>query len=479
MDTGTATNKQITAFYAKATENKPITATTILDAAKDATDGKPEILADQMFSLTAYNHLKKSAIDKVLGEYRQCTTEAREKAALEKEKIVQKETAAKISKQLQEEYIPAINSNNNEKANAIIKTVKQDVAAMEATKTAKDIFPSLKDIQAEWESYDPEKDFRPPILTGVALKEGTLSYIGARPSIGKTTILINIAREALDIGRRVIFLTLEEPSCDILRKLILSKTYAIAKNNEREKLHHRAEEKVNVNADFFAAIQGRYIKGKTEEALEFKELIKKANKQITEHYSTNLIFCEGRNISDLEGITAAVTQKVQQGYIVLVDYIQRLPTAGLSNSASYMIGKAQSNCLFNIAHDTGAIVISGAQFNRSTKDISPTSNPAPEGYKPIDETCFRESGDIEQDGDYVFGISEGKNVEEAKRCIEIMKVRSGSGRGKWYALDFQGAFNYMAIGDNLPINNNQNANKPSHPNHNSFRDGQEPEILTV
>jgi hypothetical protein len=430
-----------TIFYDKAKD--ATTDTGIIDAAKSASDGKPELLADQMFSLAEYKHINITA---ALETYRSETAEAKD--AAEKQRQAQKtiETAENIKTHIEAltarlKETPNINAPElHEKYTAINSLA----AALINTADTKSIFPALTDIYAEWDAYDPEKDFRPPLLAGAAIKDGTLSYIGARTNIGKTTALINLTREGLTAGRKVIFLTLEEPARDILRKLILCDLYARATDQERDTLQQLAKDKGDLTADFHAARKG-YVKGEKETAMLFKKWVLEAQEKITGLYGSRLIFCEGRNISTLEQTAAAITKHAGPGDIVLVDFIQRLK--GPPEITNYMKGKAQSDALFNISKNTGAAVISGAQFNRATKDIP--RELAPLGYKPFDETCFREAGDIEQDGDYLFGIGETIDTEAAGRYIKILKVRSGAGRGRCYAIDFQGAYNYMGIGERL------------------------------
>jgi replicative DNA helicase len=53
-----------------------------------------------------------------------------------------------------------------------------------------------------------------------------VSYIGGRAKAGKTTVLINLLREALFNKRRVLFITLEMSRRQLLIKLILCIAFA-------------------------------------------------------------------------------------------------------------------------------------------------------------------------------------------------------------------------------------------------------------
>jgi hypothetical protein len=454
--------KQITDFYTIAAAAKEKTATSIIDAAKSATDGKPELLADYMFSLAEKWQIKK--IPAVLENYRKDTAAAKADAEKRKQAIRTIETAESIKAHI-EELTAILNKTPDTNAPQIHEkytAINSLSAALITAGETKHIFPALADIYAEWDAYDPEKDFMPPLLAGAAIKNGTLTYIGARTNVGKTTALINITREALTAGRKVIFLTLEEPARDILRKLILCNVYAKASKENRSALQALAKERGDLTADFHAARKGGFVKGNTEPAKLFKQCVLQAQEKAAALYGNKLIFCEGRSIGTLEQTAAAVTRHAAPGDIVLVDFVQRLKGPAGTDYTNYMKGKAQSEALFTIAKNTGAAVISGGQFNRATKEIPLAL--APLGFKPFDETCFREAGDIEQDGDYLFGIGESMDTEAAGRYIKIMKVRSGSGRGRCYAIDFQGAYNYMGIGERLTKMNPAYPAKPKNGN---------------
>jgi hypothetical protein len=255
-----------------------------------------------------------------------------------------------------------------------------------------------------------------------------------------------------------------------LRKLILCRVYAVSSQTDRETLRNLAQEKNNLIADFHAARKNGYIKGDKEAALLFKRLVLQAQEYITGFYGSRLVFCEGRSIKTLEETAAAIVKHAGASDIVLLDYVQRLKGPEGTDYTNYMRGKAQSEMLFSTAQNTGAAVISGGQFNRATKDMP--RELAPLGFKPFDETCFRETGDIEQDGNYVFGIGEGMDIKSAKRYIKILKVRSGGGRGRCYEIDFQGAFIYMGIGERLTVMNPAYESKPKPKPGQQNQDGQ-------
>jgi len=268
--------------------------------------------------------------------------------------------------------------------------------------------------------------------------------------------MINISREGLKARRKVIFLTLEEKTDDILRKLILCDLYANA-GESRAILRKLAAEKGDLTAAFHAARKGKYVKGNTDAAMDFKQKVLDGQKKFDELYGSRLIFIEGYSLKTSESQAAAIAKHAMPGDIVLVDYVQRIKNPDGEHFSNYMKGKAQSETLFNIAKNTGAIVISGAQFKRAVSELP--KELAPLGFKPFDVDSFREAGDIEQDGDYLFGIGDHMSDPD-QRFLKILKVRSGSGRNHCYSIDFQGAFNYMGLGERLTVMNPVNELKP-------------------
>jgi len=424
-------------------KDKPITATVIMNAIK-ANGYVPEL---KPFYLS---FAKDKSID-IKAEMDDLTM-AQETARQEKAMRETAASLAEISGALAVETDP-------EKRKEYIGKMHRLTASPETVESK--IFPTLSEIKARWDAYDPDKDFTSSTLGGVAIKDGSLSYFGARTGLGKTTGMINISREGLKAQRKVIFLTLEEKTDDILRKLILCDLYANA-GESRAILRKLAAEKGDLTAAFHAARKGKYVKGNTDAAMDFKQKVLDGQKKFDELYGSRLIFIEGYSLKTSEGQAAAIAKHAMPGDIVLVDYVQRIKNPDGEHFSNYMKGKAQSETLFNIAKDTGAIVISGAQFKRAVSELP--KELAPLGFKPFDVDSFREAGDIEQDGDYLFGIGDHMSDPD-QRFLKILKVRSGSGRNRCYSIDFQGAFNYMGLGEQLtvmnPVNDPKSKDYPS------------------
>jgi len=316
---------------------------------------------------------------------------------------------------------------------------------------------TLTEIKAKWDTYDPDNDFKPPLLDGMAIRDGTLTYIGARTGVGKTTAQINLTREGLDAGRRVIFFTLEESVEDILIKLYLSDLYANANKEERTILQNIAAQNRDMIKPFLKARKNSCVTCEKNENF-FIQKVLEVQEKIDGFYGDRLFILDGHRSKTSEEQTAIIKKYAKSGDIVLIDYVQRIADPENKRYSNYLKGQVQSNTLFNLAKDTNAVVISGAQFNRAVSELP--KELAPLGFKPFDISSFREAGDIEHDGDYLFGI--GEHITESnKRFLKILKVRSCSGRDLCYSIDFQGAFYYMGKGEQLTVMNSTSEQKKS------------------
>ena len=117
---------------------------------------------------------------------------------------------------------------------AFLKTYESQIATeyngdkAQAKEALKKLFRRFPNTHVKhWDSYidsvvnfDDSKDYKSGIFER-RFPTGTISYIGARPGRGKTTILVNIALDALNQGKPVIFVTAEETTKQINSGLII------------------------------------------------------------------------------------------------------------------------------------------------------------------------------------------------------------------------------------------------------------------
>ena len=357
---------------------------------------------------------------------------AQDKAQQEK---TRRETAASLAEQ--SEAFAA--ENDPEKQKDLIEGIRRSAASLE-TAGKKDRIGSWAEYIRDCTEYDPDKDFKPDLFGGLAFPPGTVSYIGARAKAGKTTAMINLAREAVFSGRKVLFITLEMSRRQLLTKLVLCVAFALSgETPEREELQGRGsyERKEKTGAtpqkDYYDLLRGKSPQEYGGEEA-FRTYIGKAKELVKNAYGKMLLIYDGRG-ADFREITAAIEQYGSPGSLVLIDYIQRMPSADESDRDNFVRVKKISDGVLSAAVRTNTIIISGAQFNRTvTKDSA--------GNEIIETTSFRESGDLEQDAHNVLGI--GRLAEKGKRYIKMFAGREEMIEDNTYELDFDGAFSYMA-----------------------------------
>lgn len=309
-----------------------------------------------------------------------------------------------------------------------------------------------------WDSYidsvvnfDDSKDYKSTIFER-RFPTGTISYIGARPGRGKTTILVNIALNALNQGKPVIFVTAEETTKQILTRFILSKTYSNHPTDPktvyesfkpRTALYNYIKDNARSlpnmpvdNRDFFGDACdtiGEYIN----------------NKKLTIFEAYGATWQEMKNfIADQEA-----------GSVILIDYIQHLKTPENFTTQTRQIQIQEvSHQLADLAGLHGLILICGAQFNREAKGNG-SGSPDPLKADTFDETSFREAGDIEQDGHILIGI--GKDPQSDILFYSCMKDREASpDNGKCWKLKKNMPYSFLQ-GDKDDNGNKLEYHRPS------------------
>jgi len=266
--------------------------------------------------------------------------------------------------------------------------------------------------------YDLSKDFSPSMLAGLRFPNGTLSYIGARPGGGKSTMLVNIAREALEAGRKVFLVNMEMINKTIITNFALSLIYASATPEQRKDLKSIE----NPQSRYYSLFKREHDSRET-----FDNLRHKATEKIESLLNTSLFIFNGAG-GNLDAILMDIESKVSEGDIVLIDYIQRMPSKD-RNDQRYIQIKNTSNALLTLAMKKNVVIISGAQFGRSK-----------ETGKEAAFDDFRESGDIEQDAHNALAI---ETINEKSRYVHVLKQREGG--AKFIRAELDCNFDYLYI----------------------------------
>jgi replicative DNA helicase len=297
-----------------------------------------------------------------------------------------------------------------------------------------------KDCQKSIDS----KELHLELFGELAFPAGTVSYIGARTGRGKSSVLVNIAREALfkenNKVRKVIFITLEMSRRQILNKLILSRAYEGDGELLKNAPYPNREIDGIIGADENKDIGGDEGNEKFKEFKEFRSKILEARNDVYKSIrEKKFILFDGREKTESKIMNFIVANGKDEA-IVLIDYVQKIPPKDGTDKDSYRRVQAISNDLQYTAAKSNTVIISAAQFVRSgaAKDGGTKGD-------QFSEESFRECGDLEQDAHNAIGI--GWEADKKSRFYEILKTREDDKQGDKYNIDFVGAYSYMKRGE--------------------------------
>lgn len=304
----------------------------------------------------------------------------------------------------------------------------------------KSIVNNINGFLQSMKENDPNKYFycrcfmqndRKGNMSPLKFPRGTLNYIASGTHRGKTTAMVSIALDALMQGHTVNFITTEElPNQIIMRfiKGIAAKLYNnVLKCSISGKLYYP-------NID---DIDG-YIENCIKDFNTFdindnpcntlKDAIYKSLSIISNYLNNNkLVIVDHsiqKNFEELESTMLSLSDKS----IFMVDYVQHIKSSvDYVNNTRQVIIQNISQRLASIASVKNSVVISGAQFNRSSNIKSSEEDKFKADF--LDLTLFRECGDLEQDANLVIGIGQQLLNEPAisgvnvVRFYEILKQR--------------------------------------------------------
>jgi hypothetical protein len=317
----------------------------------------------------------------------------------------------------------------------LTRSIEKSAATL-GTAPVKNHVYTMIDYFNDCRNDDPSKIFRPKLFNGLECPPGTVSYIGGRAGGGKTSALVNLAREAIRTPRKVLFITLEMSGKQILNKLIHCMGYDKALEDKRNngllrRGENRNTEGRNLNPDLYNIINGKdidYDQGNEE----YIAYISTALNEVTSAVNNGIFtLWDGRGVTDLKIISNTIRSS-GEGCIVLLDYIQRLP-ADENFTDTYMRVKVISNAVVTAAIDSGAVVISGAQLNRTAADTAKKN-------ADVIASTLRESGDLEQDAFNLLAIYTDK---ENDFILHLLKTRETGGKDTKYRIEMAGAYSHM------------------------------------
>lgn len=331
---------------------------------------------------------------------------------------------------------------------AFLKTYESQIATeyngdkAQAKEALKKLFRRFPNTHVKpWDSYidsvvnfDDSKDYKSGIFER-RFPTGTISYIGARPGRGKTTILVNIALDALNQGKPVIFVTAEETTKQILTRFILCKT---ATNNPSD--GRLVYDSFKPRTALYNYIKDN-ARNLPQMPVDNRNFFGEACDTIGEYINNKKLTIFEAYGATWQELTDFISDQ-EAGSVILIDYIQHLKSPeNLATQTRQIQIQETSHQLADLAGLYGLILICGAQFNREAKG---NGQGKPDLLKAdsFDETSFREAGDIEQDGHILIGI--GKDPKAEVLFYSCMKDREASpDNGKCWKLKKNMAYSFL------------------------------------
>lgn len=218
-----------------------------------------------------------------------------------------------------------------------------------------------------------------PIDNMVSLYNGGLWVIGARPGCGKTTLALNVTKNFLESGKRVLFFSLEMPRFQIIRKLITMKLSIPTDCLQSGNLTDSEIERFNQHSDEIREIQCAIV----DEANTLN--------QVRSHI--------------------AVLMKQSKYDLIVIDYIQLIHVENNQNRNDQISECSRFFKRSAIKYNIPILMLS--QLNRKTDES---------GEPQLSH--LRESGALEQDADAVLLLEDGKKPDQLR--VHIPKNRFGS-----------------------------------------------------
>jgi replicative DNA helicase len=285
----------------------------------------------------------------------------------------------------------------------------EDVAALvdeyvisdaKQTHSEDDTSPLDEAIIGALESADPQSAAQgvSPIMSGLAsidsivggFHPGQLAIVGGRPSMGKSLLCFDIARNAVKQGKRVLFISLE-----MSKKELAQRAAAAEFSIPLDTIINRE----------LSETQWQQVASQLGKVLET---------------SKNLIIAYP-NAQDVSHISALVRSLARSGTLdmVVVDYLQLMLPSTKSESRQQEVAKL-SIFLKRVARSNNLVVLAASQLNRQSENRA--------GGRP-QLSDLRDSGSLEQDGDVVMLVNRpggsDETVDPGEAEILVAKNRNG------------------------------------------------------
>ncbi len=209
---------------------------------------------------------------------------------------------------------------------------------------------------------------------------GTLNIIGARPSIGKTSLALSMAGNMIDKGIVVGFFSCEMSGEDITERLISAESRLCLENIRSGRL----------NRDSFDRM----------------------NNACSKLYQVNMLIDDTPNImlTDLRCKARAMRRRGVQ--IIFIDYLTLIRHPDIRIPRAERVGDI-SKSLKQLARELHIPIVLLSQLNRDAEKNIPTLD------------TLRQSGEVEEDADLIMLMHRERAGEDQTTTINVVKQRNG------------------------------------------------------
>lgn len=258
-----------------------------------------------------------------------------------------------------------------------------------------------------------------------------LYIVGAISSLGKTTLVLQIADQIAQSGQDVLIFSLEMARSELMSKSISRETLLNIRDNDRDIKNAKTARGITDGA--------RYKSYSEEEKAVISESIKAYSK-----YAKHIYISEGIGNIGVEKIVFTVNRHIKytgKKPVVIIDYLQILAPEDKRMNDKQNTDKAVLE-LKRLSRDKKIPVIAISSFNRASYNDK------------VGMTSFKESGSIEYSSDVLLGLQlKGAGEDnfdhlsaKDKECrdIELVVLKNRNGRvGTIVEFKYYTYFNYF------------------------------------
>ena len=306
----------------------------------------------------------------------------------------------------------------------------------------------IVDFENYFKTYKPESGYICNVFATSTFEDGklvfdrgTMNFIGARTSRGKTTAMVSMTVDALLNDKKVVFATFEETDRQIITRIVLNLTYKLILQEYND---NEANFRSRINLTpfspgkiFQSLIRNDWknadynpFKSNAEDQ-DKKDLAELSDKLNRAYADVQGILREGRlmifngYLADFQNYLDTLAN-IERGSVVFADYIQKIPTPGRDTGNRYENIKRMLREIDSTVKKNGIISINGAQFGRTDNKTNPKIKDS------FTDEAFQESSDIEQIGEIEIGIGreparedEKKGNKNERMFFSVLKNRNG------------------------------------------------------